>query len=307
MQPLPIAQSVQQSLAFFSLFEKGVTREELYRNLWRGGVADKKSMDTALDQLVESEGATYDRGYYGLGGYAAKRIERIPLLEKKLRIARRGARILRFVPFVRAVFICNNLAFETVSAESDVDVFIVTAPKRIWIARLFSTLSLRLFRLARTRTVDTDRICLSFYATESSLDFSSLPITDPDVYLAYWVHALVPLYDPHNLYQKIQKQNTWSHRYLKPGKQYRLSNRFRVEDSVVSKGWTTCVEAMWKTQIGDLIENQAREAQKTKMKFRWGSVRDEPDTRVIVSDEMLKFHENDRRAIYKETWESRIV
>jgi hypothetical protein len=308
MQPLPLKQSILQTLAFFDVFHHGLTLEEVQTYLWRGGVAEKNSTNRALHDLVQAKLIRYDRGYYGLTPTANKRIIRIPHIEHKQQIAITAAKKLRYVPFVRAVFVCNNLALGTVHADSDVDVCIVTRSGRIWIARLLATVLLRLMRIARTRYTSVDKVCLSFYVTDSALDMSGITLGTPDIYLMYWVRSLVPLYDPYNHYSELQKKNTWITPYIRMIQQKKLSSRIRVDLPTGLFAYIPRIcEQLWRGRLGDIIELQAKELQKTKMKFRFESIRDEPDSRVIVSDDMLKFHENDRRVQYREAWEERVI
>ena len=43
------------------------------------------------------------------------------------------------------------------------------------------------------------------------------------------------------------------------------------------------------------------------MRRNLNSVQNEPDSRVVINDKMLKFHENDRRIEYKRLWESKMA
>lgn len=307
MVPLPIRQSILHTLQFFDMFDAVLTPEEIHMYLWRGGNASFDSTKKALQQLTSDGTVLFERGYYGMRLLADTRIARIPLVDKRFKKAVRAAQILRYIPFIRGVFICNNLAFDAVSEKSDIDVFIVTAPKRIWIVRFFSTMILRLLRIAITRGRIANRVCLSFYATTHALNLSTVTITDPDIYLMYWVRTLVPLYDPHNVYADIQNKNTWIRPYIGALSKRQLHAARCVTDTILSRSWRRMLEAWWLGAIGDMIEQQAKEFQKVKMKLKWHSVQDEPDTRVVVSDDMLKFHENDRRVEYKEKWESRVA
>lgn len=306
MHTLPLHPSILHTLVFFDLFDAGLTAEEVHRYLWQGAGYTLADVAGGLRSLTADGLIVYDRGYYGFRALADVRVCRIAHLEHKQQIALRAAKKLRYVPFIRAVFGCNNLALETVRSESDVDVFIIVQPGRMWIARLLATLVLRWWRLARTRTKDINRVCLSFYATTDAIDMSGITITDPDIYLMYWVRSLVPLYDPCAVYEVIQQANGWIAPYVSPYKSHVRARQHRVEDTAWSVRVRTICERMWTGVVGDAIEQQAKELQKTKMKFRWGSVRDEPDSRVIISDDMLKFHENDRRVQYKEEWEDRV-
>lgn len=303
MQPLPLKQSIIHTLSFFALFDAALTREEISQYLWRGGTVTRKSIEKSLDELVQTYSIVFERGYYALtAGLTSKRIERIALIEHKMNIARTAARWLRFVPFVRAVFVCNNLALEAVSEDSDVDVCIVVKSGRIWTARFIATVLLRIRGIARTKRKSIDKVCLSFYVADSALDFSSITITKPDVYLMYWIRSLIPLFDRDNVYETLQRKNSWVDTYIKPQYTFRPSKVWRVESSRFSRTVVSVFEGMWTGKHGTLIEREAKKVQEIKMKFR-ESVRGADDSRVIVSDDMLKFHENDRRLQYKDEWE----
>ena len=75
-----------------------------------------------------------------------------------------------------------------------------------------------------------------------------------------------------------------------------------MDNGKVGKFFKKILEKVWGAKYGDLIEAQAKGAQLAKMKMNYNSAQNIPDTRVIVSDSMLKFHENDRREEYREKW-----
>jgi DNA polymerase III sliding clamp (beta) subunit (PCNA family) len=60
-----------------------------------------------------------------------------------------------------------------------------------------------------------------------------------------------------------------------------------------------CLQGMF----GNLIEKVSRCVQKKKMSFNLNSIQNEKDARVVIKDDMLKFHENDRRELFKKLWE----
>ena len=174
---------------------------------------------------------------------------------------------------------------------------------RIWLARAIVSIVLSVFGLRRSRRKIKNKICLSFYVTDNSLDLSNVAIKQPDIYLAYWLEQLIPVYDPNNLRKELLKQNAWVKSYLKRfGNDYDLFSNWKVKDSDWSNKIKSLGEAFWGKGYGNLIENQAKGMQKARMKMNVSSVQNEKDTRVVVNDNMLKFHENDKREEFKKTW-----
>ena len=309
--PVSLTQSFIQTLAWFDLFDYPLTAAELYHWLWLAPTRPLSYFDCrqALEQSRAAGALDYQDGFYFLPGRAGsvkKRQQKIPLIEAKLKIARRAAQKIRWIPFARAVFVANTVAAGTAAVESDIDVLIIVKHGRLYLTRLLITFVLQVYRLRRAKKRVANRVCLCFYLTDQSLDLSSIRLGEPDIYLAYWLDQLIPLYDPQNQRQRIIAQNQWVKKYLPHARQeYRLLARRRVDDNRVTKVFKTFFEVAWRGQYGNFLEAQAKGAQLAKMKLNLMSRQNEPDSRVVVNDQMLKFHENDRREEYRKRWQER--
>lgn len=298
-----IRQSVLRTLAYFDIFDYPLTEQEIIRYLYC-----YESMNTA-DLAVVLGGLQQKDGFYFLSSREntiAMRQDKVKIVEQKMKIAVKGIKKIRWVPFIRAVFVCNTVAGAVVEENSDIDVFVVTRAGRIWLARALATLILSLFGLRRTKRKIKNRICLSFYVTDDNLNLESIAIEN-DIYLKYWLAQLVPVYDPDNLLLQVQTANQWVKKNLPNAfVPFWPISRWQVRDSRLSVKIKNLLEKMWGGSYGDLMEAQARGMQKARMALNYMSAQNEPDTRVVVSDQMLKFHENDRRWEYYEQWKKNI-
>jgi len=305
-----LKKSILQTLAWFDVFDYPLTGEELYRNLWGVNCIYGLDYTDFLFLIGEflSEGLfCQEGGYYFLFGrekIIEKREESVLHMEKKLKIAKKGAKKIRWVPFVRAMFVCNTVAGGYTTKDSDVDVFIVVSKNRLWITRFIVTAVFNLFWLRRKKRRVTNKICLSFYVTDNHLDLSDIKLEGDDIYLVYWLSQLVPVYDPEGVRNIIYKKNEWAKKYLLNGfGGYDLLGRYRVDDVVLSRWIKKFFEKMWVGGYGNFLNNQAMTIQKSRMKLNRKSVQNQNNTHVVITDEMLKFHENDRREYYRECWE----
>jgi len=303
--------SVLSTLAYFDLFDHPLEARELYFYLC--GLERKigyYDFLLELEEVVENGLIESKNGYYFFPGrldLIKNRESKVNYLEKKMQIAKRGAKLIRFVPFVRAVFVCNTIASSTAGEDSDIDLFIVIEHGHIWLSRFLITMLLSIFRLRRTKKKINNRLCLSFYVTDKNLDLSRISIDGEDIYLAYWLSNLTPVYDPQNLLKRIVKENTWAIEILRHfGNVYSVGQLWRVEKLNRMAGFVNFFEKVWSTEYGNLLEDQARSVQMSKMRKN-KSVQDEQDTRVVINDEMLKFHENDRRELYRQKWQEKCV
>jgi hypothetical protein len=87
----------------------------------------------------------------------------------KLRRIKNRINFIKFLPFIRGVFISGTLAFQTASKKSDWDVLVIIKKDRIWLGRLILTLFLFVTKQKRTKIKIKNRFCLNHFLTENNL------------------------------------------------------------------------------------------------------------------------------------------
>jgi hypothetical protein len=115
-------------------------------------------------------------------------------------------------------------------------------------------------------------------------------LLERDVYFHFWVSTLVPVYDPHNYHLDIVRANRWSRRALPnsyvygsgPERQYHSLLKLVPDRPFLEKISRRLQEGNFPPGIAELVN---------------------VDSRVVVNDKVLKFHENDRRRQYQERFE----
>ena len=321
-----LRQSILNTLAYFDLADYPLTKEELFSFLWSDSATastDKQPPNTNYSDFLNAlTDLNLDSkfGYYFLPGrekIVEERRRKLLISEQKLKIARRAAKLIRSIPFLKAVFVCNTAGSAQANEDSDIDFFIVTEKNRIWITRLLVTFVLELFRLRRTGKRVKNKICLSFYVTVYSLDLANLRVADDDIHFAYWLNQMLPIFDPENYYLKFLQANSWTKVYLPNidvsfrayGCHLPLTKRERegvAEIGRFGKIWKKVWEKMWEGSYGDLIDLQAKKIQLAKIKFSGKPIDRGADKGVVISDSVLKFHEKDTRIAYREAWKQKI-
>lgn len=188
--------------------------------------------------------------------------------ERKMFRARRAVRLISFLPFVRAVAVCNSLGFQMVHEESDIDLFVVAAKGRVWSTRWWVTGVLALLRMRPGESV-RDPICVSFFVDESVAHVSHLMI-EQDVYFEYWIRSLMPLLGDHTLFALGAK----------------TAPEFRVKKHI----------SRFREFLAGLIsENFVRKQQMNIMPTDVKNRALLGDTTVVLNDTIIKLHQNDRR------------
>lgn len=130
----------------------------------------------------------------------------------KIKIAERRAKLLMCLPFVRMVALAGSVAQGTAKAGSDIDLFIITTPHRLYLARLGVALVTQVLGWRRHRGHVQNRLCLSFLASELALDLSRFaPEYNVDWYmLCATMHPLGGL----DAYARFVSANAWLKQYL---------------------------------------------------------------------------------------------
>ncbi len=287
------------TIAFFDQFDYPLTRVELER--WQ-------LLDAALPYAVSShmeQNIETNQGFYFLQGnnhIVQSRKNRYIHADSKYRKACAFARMIKFVPFIRLLAVCNTLAYNNARRDSDIDVFIVVEKNRLWLSRFVITVIAQLTRMRRHGKKITDRVCLSFYVTTDQLDFESITNKPHDPYFLFWMLQLVPILDINGTFETFIHANVWLRRYVAHPQSMVPSSQRSVPDSFASKKIRGFFEKVLFGSLGDILNSLAKLFEQALIKQHKDSRAWDADTAVIVSDTMLKFHESDQREHYCEVW-----
>jgi len=196
-------------IAFFDLFEYPLSAFEIWKYLDRRidfseifKILNKELV--ALSPVIESKW-----GFYFLKGRKNNiitRQKRYNYTNQKIKIARRFSKVFSFWPFVKLTAVSNLIGDHNLRDESDIDFFIITSTKRIWLSRFFCAGLAKLLNSRPRVNNKKNKICLSFYIAENDLNLNKLRLeTDP--YFDYWIRSLFLLYNKRDTYNKFLSAN----------------------------------------------------------------------------------------------------
>jgi len=140
-----VREAVLNLLAYFAVWNLRLDFDRLYSFLQvRSGQLMVKKQ---LDSLIKQGKVRLVDGKYGLAKHKYPSQEKMANLQSKLlRKAGKWGRAIGVVPFVKAVVVINSTAYGNVHSESDIDLFIITTPNRIFLAKGLLMYLLKLLR-----------------------------------------------------------------------------------------------------------------------------------------------------------------
>jgi hypothetical protein len=216
--------------------------------------------------------------------------------DRKLFKARRAALLIQWIPFLKAIFVSSSVAAQTAHEKSDIDFFIITTPGRIWLVRFLVNVILRVCGIRIYGPHRKDRICLCFFVDSSHLNLSSYRIAPDDIHFAYWLHQMMPLYDPESIYKKFIEANNWTQEFLPY-----ISTQFFV-DGTKKLRVKSFFQKLLSGSVGDFLEKLTKKIQWFKLKKSLKEKAKLDNNEVVIVEGVLKFHEHDTRAHYREEW-----
>lgn len=321
-----LQKAIVSAVAYFDLFDFPMTDSEIFRSLgvkadlskvqeiltalslrgprtMRGTKQSRQSMlsETAspLNEVYNGIEIETKDGFYflkGRGGIIETRKERRVFYDRKIKRTVKIIKLFKFIPWVKMIAVSNIMGVNNLRDESDIDLFIITQDKRIWLARFFCASLAQLLGLRPKKGDMRDKICLNFYVSEKTIDLRNFMIDESDIYFVYWFLGLAPIYDRGGVYKRFIEANDWIKKYLPNSsfvennkrEEFRLSNyTFAFLDFLF--GWS---EGLFRKLQLKLMPKEMKELMNK-------------DTRVVINDKVLKMHVNDRREIYRKKYEAK--
>lgn len=190
------------SVIYHNLFDYPLDFSDLIR--WSSG---KRILSNKFNSSVLNK-----RGYYfleGREGLIYKRILRKRISAKKIKIAKKVAKILSFIPTVKMIGITGSLAMQNSSEDSDIDLIIVSKNGNLWTTRLVVYFLINLFGIQKRRPNDKnqkDKLCINIWLDESDLTWKQ---ENRNIYTAHEISQIIPLINKNKTFERLLFQNKW--------------------------------------------------------------------------------------------------
>jgi hypothetical protein len=247
--------AILETVLYSDLFDYPLTHHEIAHYLIRVK-ADAGTIRACLDA------PRYLNGHLRqIDGYVAAR-KRESIVERRrarqapsTRLwirARRLARALAALPFIRMVADTGALAMDNSARGDDIDVLIVTASRRVWIARLFAV------ALVYVGRIFGDTLCPNYVISEDALE-----IETRDLFTAHEFAQMTPLYGL-AVYDRLRRANPWVYEYL-PNAYTPLRQERETRSGPIGRALKRAGEWLLGGSWGDALEQ--REMRRKQRKF----------------------------------------
>jgi predicted nucleotidyltransferase len=157
-----------------------------------------------------------------------------------IKVAEKVSNILIRFPYVRGIAISGSLSKNFADENSDIDLFIITAKNRLWIARTL----MHIFKKLTYVINKQDYFCMNYYIDEDQLE-----IVEKTIYTAIEIVTLIPLQGD-TIIEQFYTANTWTRDFL-PNKIMRVSTAKPVQTSFLK----SVFEKLLDNNVGNYIDN----------------------------------------------------
>ncbi len=250
----PIDEAVLRTVAYADVFDYPLTAAEVHRDLV-GSRADLEEVAAALDAAAETGGAVVRAGsHYALAGREATvaiRARREAAAARLWPRARRSALALAALPWVRMVAVTGSLAVNCTDDDADIDIMIVTAPRRVWTCRAMVT------ALARAASRGGPALCPNYVLSEAAL-----ALDQRSLYTAHELLQMVPLAG-RETYLRLVAANPWAAEFL-PNRSVGVTPA--APSAAVGSAGSRLVERLFRGRTGHALERVAGRIQVARLR-----------------------------------------
>lgn len=213
--------AILKTLIYSDIFDYPLNLSEIHKWLI-GKKATPRDIEKTLKELIEkrkresSPKIKKERDYFYINksqGIVLKRKRRERQSIIYIRKVKIISHLLKLIPWIKLVGISGGLAMENTDRNDDIDLFLITSKKRLWISRLLVLGILNI--LGQRRKVDDNlkktagKICCNIILEEDYVEQKR-----KDLYTAHEVLQMKPLMVRDGIYSKYLEDNNWVFKFL---------------------------------------------------------------------------------------------
>jgi predicted nucleotidyltransferase len=179
---IEIKEAILDVLAYYAIMSLRVDFETIYKYL--PVKASHLAVKKQLNNLIKRGRVKLVKDKYGLASATYKSQEPMQAQQEKLMLkARRWARLFKLIPAVKSVVVINSVAIGNPHDESDIDLFIITSPNRIFLTKGFLMYLLRLIRQLEDQHASAGRFSLGMFLTTkgAKMEKDMMKVNEPDL------------------------------------------------------------------------------------------------------------------------------
>jgi len=292
-------EAVIEAIVFFDLFNYPLTPWEIWQDLKLE--TDLITLEKIVSDLTFNKIIFEKDGFYFLPGREElinTRRERYNYANYKIKLARRASRFFKLLSSVKLVAVSNLIGHHNLRNESDIDIFIVSSPHRLWLTRLFCTGLMKIMHKRPTKECKKNKMCLSFYASVDGLAMEPLRFEPSDPYFDHWFLGLYPIYDADKYLAYLRFKNPWLIKSFPNS----LLLKEKFPDNYFSRSWGERIFL----GFGDFLNFLAKKIQLAIMPPALKKMANR-ETGVVVTDSVLRFYLNDRRAEFHQKYQEHLA
>lgn len=239
-----VKENILETLAYFDLFDYPLSRAEIF--LFLKNKHDFAVFEDALRSLLQSGMIHQFDKFYTLKNdqyLVVRRNEGNHQAAELIKVAGKVGNLLIRFPYVRGIAISGSLSKNFADDNSDIDLFIITAKNRLWIARTIMHCFKKLTFLVNKEHL----FCMNYYIDEQQLE-----IAEKNVYTAIEIATLIPLQGD-TVFDSFFAANAWTRNYL-PNKNMRIACAKPVKTRLLK----SLIELLFNNKAGNKIDDILR-------------------------------------------------
>ena len=271
-----------KTLAYAYSQKRLFTIEEIYRYQ-----IDSNYTILELEQeLAKTPQIRLQNGLYGLeqdfDKLLALRQEKGRESLRRYRRVIKYARLLISIPYIQGIFLAGSSSFSTGNAKksSDIDVFIITDPNRMWFARFWLTIITQILGIRRAGELEENRFCLNHYITSNNLTRLDHNLYSAQLYSDYIAIGV----ESQILLEKFWQANAWRKDYFMQAnaREYPVLSQLKPYPI---KNW---LESFFNHFSIDFWNYLAKLIQRQKINSN--TIQSNSHNRIQIDDSELEFH-----------------
>lgn len=292
--------AILKTLIYYDIFNFPLKAWEIHKWLI-GKSVSLQQVEKALQKLGNGTSIKYKGDYWflaGRKGLIKQRLEKDKISKQHLQTATYISLIFKLIPWIKMIGISGSLSMMGSSKQDDIDLFVITSDRRIWISRLLLIALTTLTGLRRRRREKIlsahGKLCINLILEESNLAQKK-----KNIYVAHEVLQMKVLWQRDEVYSRFLHTNDWAFKYLpnwKSGIKQIKNLKFKMQ-SYNSKSRAPLLEANG-FSIFDWLEELAKRFQLKIM----GS----PDKSERIENGALYFHPEDKGVKVLEEYKKRL-